>query len=200
MKGTWKTGKKRPQKPLSVQFAGEIYTGWVSDIFKSIIRRAEAEGRRLGQGWEDQVWNALAVKYPNYINFVPDPEETVTVSVATIINFVQFLKRRGLNKSFVSTQEAEERAATCARCPKAAPMVGCTACKATVKTLIKPPEHKLDFGTRYNMPNQGCSACGCYLPAKVWIPMRFLEEERGKFDWWEECWMLQNGSSSEISN
>jgi len=170
---------------------GNLYRGWVSDIFKSYLRRAEAEGRRLPEGWEDRVWQILAKSYPAYIECIPDQKHTVTVSIATILSFVKFVRRRGFNRSVVSTQVAEARAAICRECPHAAIMVGCPKCKASVREVVGSPKVELDFGERYGKKVEACKACGCYLDVKAWMPARFLLPEAGEFEWWEECWMLR---------
>lgn len=190
--GKWRTGSRRPKKPLEVEFHGELYKGWVSEIFRAILRRAAAEGRRLSPGWEDQVWHAMAEKYPHYIQMDPDHANApVTVSVASVMNFVKFVRKRGWNRTVVSTQEAERRAEICRECPKAALMSGCSACKEAARTLIGTPAVSLDFGKEGGKSKEACSACDCYLDLKVWIPMELLAEEIGQFDFHPSCWMLE---------
>ena len=185
----WVTGKKRPSKPLDIDLDGFVYRGWVSDIFKSYMSRAGAEGRRLEQGWEDRIWIKLQDKYPHYIQKKPDEVKTMTVSISTILSFVQFVRKRGFDRSVVSTQVATERAEICSRCPLAAITVGCSKCKELVRQVIGTPKMELDFGKRYGKKVEGCDACGCYLPIKAWIPLGFLEEEKDVYPYWENCWI-----------
>ena len=46
----------------------------------------------------------------------------------------------------MSTQEADRRAAICARCPKAGVLVGCGACRSAVRAVAGAPRKEYDFG------------------------------------------------------
>jgi len=187
----WNTGKLRPKHPLEVTWNGHTYRGWVSDIFREAIRRAEHEGRRLSSNWQDGLWEAMMAKYPRYIIKQVVGDAPVTVSVESVKSFIRFVIKRGMNSSYVEPEEAERRAEICRRCPKRGPMSGCTACRAAAESLVKPPNHHLDFGTRYNQKVAACSACGCYLDLKCWIPADQLADEVDKHDWSDICWMRQ---------
>ena len=139
----------------------------------------------------------MQVKYPHYIQRIPGDVETMTISLSTVISFMQFLKRRGFDTSVVSTQEADRRAAICRACPKSGVIVGCSKCKDAVERVIKPPPHRLDFGQKYGKEVQGCTACGCYLAAKCWIPYRYLHPELPKHQWWDQCWMREDPAPEE---
>lgn len=183
----WKIGKVRPKKPLVVTVDGVTYTGWVSEIFKAYINRAAGEDRRLPPGWEERVWMALNAAYPKYVyldgSLKAAPPQ---VSIATIRSFLNFVRKRGLVRSFVPLETARKRAEICAQCPKAGVITGCTKCKALVNAIIRPPK-----GVELPKDKSGCTACGCYNDIKVWIPRDQLQDEAGSYDWWEKCWMLQ---------
>ena len=186
----WSTGSLRPHKPLEVVFRGHLFRGWVSDIFRAAMARADVEGERLQGGWENELWMKLQEKYPNYINSetIVDPPPILTISSA--LSFIRFVAKRGFDRSVVSTQEADRRAEICTRCPKAAVLVGCGACKEAVRAVAGAPRKEYDFGEDKNgVAKTGCSACGCFLEVKVWMPEKYLDEERGKYDWWENCWV-----------
>jgi len=188
----WSTGPLRPHKPLEVMFRGQLLKGWVSDIFRSAISRAEAEGDRLEGGWENQLWQALQQKYPNYIQSEPIVDPPPTLSISSALSFIRFVAKRGFNRDVVSTQEADRRAEICARCPKAAVLVGCGMCREAVRAVAGAPRKEYDFGEdEIGMRKIGCSACGCFLEVKVWMPDKYLEEEAGKHDWWEHCWVRE---------
>ena len=190
MKVSWHTGTIRPNDPLEIVFRGVSYTGWVSDIFSAVITRAEAEGERLEGGWEDELWKEMQRNYPQYIfsETIVDPPPILTISSA--ISFIRFVAKRGFDRSVVSTQEADRRAEICARCPKAGVLVGCGMCRETVRAVAGAPRKEYDFGEdEIGKKKVGCSACGCFLEVKVWMPEKYLKEEVDKHDWWEECWM-----------
>ena len=190
MRIEWATGKLRPHDPLEVTFRGRVYKGWVSDIFNLAIARAEAEGERLEGGWEHELLSALQSKYPNYIERKEIRDSPPTLNIASALGFLKFVMKRGFDRSVVSTQEADRRAAICARCPKAGVLVGCGACKSAVRAVAGAPRKEYDFGKdNTGAEKVGCSACGCFLEVKVWMPGEYLKEEVEKHDWWEECWM-----------
>lgn len=186
---SWKTGPRRPKDPLEIELDGRVYRGWVSEIFKAYITWAKAEGRRLGRKWEERVWCALKAKYPHYIIEEPEPIQMMEVSVSSVLSFVDFMRRRKLSRTVVSTQLAEKRAAVCRECPMRAIMSGCPKCKAAVRQVVGTPKQSLDFGTRYGKKVQACGACDCYLDIKAWIPLRDLQSEIPKHPFPDSCWI-----------
>ena len=190
MKVKWYTGPLRPATPLEVTFRGHSYKGWVSDLFRAVMSRAEAGGERLEGGWEEKLWMALQKKYPNYIQSETIVDAPPTLSISSALSFIRFVAKRGFDRSVVSTQEADRRAEICARCPKAGVLVGCGMCREAVRAVAGAPRKEYDFGEdEIGMRKVGCSACGCFLEVKVWMPEKYLEEEVDKHDWWEKCWM-----------
>lgn len=186
----WKTGSRRPKSPLEVVIDGVGYKGWVSDIFRFYIRRAGHENRQLPIGWEDRVWRALKEKYPVYIIEEKEKEAPVTVSVSTILSFLQFVKSKGWDRTVVSTQVAESRARICAGCPLSTIMVGCTKCKAAVRAVAGSPKIEFDYGEKHGKKVQACGACGCFLDVKVWMPLEFIEVSEAGY--WENCWVRRD--------
>jgi hypothetical protein len=181
---SWFTSPIRPRSPLKVEFRGKVYVGWVSQIFKAIISHEISKGNKLPQGWENEVWSKLAQKYPYFVKHKPDPEDApVTVSVATITSFLNVMRKRMLNSDLVDDAEAKRRATICAKCPKAAPMVGCSACKALARQMMKTPKASLTSPDK-----NSCSACGCYIDVKVWLPLEVLGEA-AEHPYHESCWM-----------
>ena len=183
----WKTGKRRPARPLQVTIDGVAYVGWVGQIFKQYMQRAG--DKRLSQGWENRVWGELQKVYPHYIinaTVKPPPPQ---VSISTILSFVNFVRKRGWNRELVDEKVAKDRAEICAKCPKAGVITGCSKCKGMIQAIIKTPDMKL-----VPPDKAGCTVCGCFNDVKVWIPSDQLEEEAGQYDWWEECWMIGVGN------
>jgi len=180
----WITGSKRPARPLEVTIDGFTYKGWVSGIFRAYLQRSSVDNRLLPQGWEDKVWRALHAKYPSYIINEGPKEAPPQVSISTIKSFLSMVRRRGLAREVVSEDVARARAAICSECPKAGVITGCSACKSLVKSILKTP--KTNFVPH---DKSGCTVCGCFVDAKVWIKDEHLVDELSNHDWWEDCWM-----------
>lgn len=185
--GLWKTGGVRPRQPLEIEFEGHVYTGWVGSIFKSYRKRAAAAGRRLLPGWDDKLWRALKAKYPSYIQHVSEEKGGMArINVPTVISFAQFLVKWLSGRELATPQEANRRAAICMACPLRDRFHGCSKCREVIRHVIDPPDLEVDMGRE-----TACLACGCYLPAKVWVPYEYLEEQRGMFPFHQSCWMLE---------
>ena len=181
---SWRTGSKRPARPLNVVIDGISYRGWVSQIFKQYIARADFEGRHLEVGWEDYVWRALKDVYPGYIIETKKGPSPPVVNLASIKSFLKLVRRRGLNRQVVSEEEALRRAAICSDCPLAGPISGCGTCKQLVKSILKIPR-----GNLVPKDKAGCTVCGCYVDAKVWIKREHLDSEIEKYTWPDHCWV-----------
>lgn len=155
-------------------------------IIDAWARALEGMGSRLVPDWEDEVWHALSKSHPKHIKRAPGKPKREGVSVAAAMSFAKFMARRVTDQTLVAPEEARRRAAICTRCPKWAPVLGCSACKEGLKLTIRPPED-------VSAP-PACAACGCWLPLKVWIPRRQLGSA-SEFPYDEGCWMRETPSS-----
>lgn len=182
---TWTTGAIRPKNPLEIEFGGRVYKGWVSDIFRAIIKISGYAGEQLEQGWEQEVWQKLHEKYPKFIIKKEDAPPPPQVSVSTIVSFIQFMSRRGWDKTVVSEEEAKARADKCGECPLAGPMTGCTRCRAAARAMIHVPDT-----VKLPPDKSGCTVCGCFNELKIWIPRDQLEDHP-EWEWWDRCWMRE---------
>lgn len=142
-------------------------------------------GELLPEDWQEPVWRALAESHPGHVRRVPG-KASDGISVPRAMSFLSFLIKRLRNREFVSESVAQARAAVCRQCPKAEPVLGCSICKDALRSVIEPP-------IALAIP-EGCGACGCWLPAKAWIP-RSLLGELGDHDFWERCWMRSEESA-----
>jgi len=181
---SWRTGSKRPAKPLSVIIDGVEYKGWVKQIFKQYINKADFDSRHLEPGWENRVWSALHEAYPNYIIETKTGPSPPVVNLASIRSFLKLVRRRGINRESVSEEEAIRRAEICSDCSLAGPISGCGSCKRLVKSILKIPRLNLVPANK-----SGCTVCGCYVDAKVWIKKEHLVGELDKYEWPNHCWM-----------
>lgn len=140
----------------------------------------EERGYRLEPGWEQSVWEALMKSHPKHIKRKRGKPKFAGVSVAAAASFLRFMAKRATDKSLVTPELAKTRAEACWRCPNRAPVLGCHICKDALQLTVKPPEH-------LHAP-EACSACGCYLPLKLWLPRHQLGPAEA-FPYWDQCWM-----------
>jgi hypothetical protein len=167
----------------------------IPSIFGKYAKWKAARGEKLDADWEDKVWLALMDNHPNHVKLVSKKARS-GVSLATAMSFVRFVAKRLRKRSLVSPELARQRAAVCNACPLKEPVLGCSICKSALKAVVKPPE-------QVGAP-PGCGACGCWLPAKVWIPRDILGGS-DEHPFHASCWMrheetgLPSASSSESS-
>jgi hypothetical protein len=142
----------------------------------------DKHGLRLPLDWEDRIWKALVAAYPRYVKRVPGGAQRRSVSIGSALNFIRFMAKRITNKSLVEPVEAHRRAAVCMACPLATHVSGCHICKDALKLTVRPPEEVV--------APEACSACGCYMPLKVWLPREQLGSAEA-FPFHEKCWMRE---------
>lgn len=90
---------------------------------------------------------------------------------------------------FTSQEEADRRAAICAKCYLNVHVSGCAACHALVETVVR------NVSSKYDPFLKACAACKCLLRAKVHFPMEVLDrEDPGVQELYpEHCWLNKNG-------
>jgi hypothetical protein len=125
---------------------------------------------------------------------VPGGKQRRFVTLAQLRDFTRVAAGVGVNAvrqipeaSFVSLDEAEERAKICAECPfnSQGTCTSCNGLKAFVKRLLgTQPETTRDkvLGT--------CDQCGCLLQVKVHISKDILQRT-GSYNYPAACWMRQ---------
>jgi hypothetical protein len=100
---------------------------------------------------------------------VPKPQKRGT----TIDHLIRFAKamKNALTKgggAIVPKEEAERRAAICARCPMNGKAAGCTPCRGLLNYVSKAIGNlKTSFDNRL----QACTVCGCELRVSVWVDL-----------------------------
>ncbi len=179
------TGGPQP-RVLRVTLDGATFEArGIKEIFQAYRNHLASTQRRLLPGDEERLWEALALAYPKHVKRVKG-QASPGVSVTAAKSFLAFVIRRGFSKKLVDPVEAERRAAICRTCPKAEPVMSCITCRQGLKLLVNAP-YRLDVP-------EGCGACLCWLPAKLWL----LREHLGPasdFPYWEgeperpACWM-----------
>lgn len=104
---------------------------------------------------------------------------------------IQFLKTLGswlkADTKFVDQSEADRRAAICAGCPNNTVITGCGGCTNVAGKLTEV------IGQRTTTSNDrllGCYACGCSIPAIVWIPLEIFPPITEPERYVPYCWKL----------
>jgi hypothetical protein len=88
--------------------------------------------------------------------------------------------------NFVPMEEAERRAAICAKCPMNTRVSGCLGCTG-VAALIRriQGDHKTSQDPKLN----ACNVCGCELKVKVLVPTEVIDNRGLEYPEW--CWQNQ---------
>jgi len=147
-------------------------------IFKKYRVHYENKSELLPHNWEEIVWLKIKDAYPRYVSITPKKANT-PFSLASAKSFFRFVKSGGLLSCPVDKSEAERRAAVCRSCPLSANVSACPFCKAALSRFKK--DQSID------VPD-GCRACGCYMPAKIWIKREYLGSA-DDFEFHPCCWM-----------
>lgn len=184
---SWSTGGPCPRQFIA-EIEGHIFRASSHlQIFTLYSAWKKNRNERLPLDWEETVWLALKKSHPKHFHRV-HKKASPGVSVASASSFLTYLIKRARGKKLVEPEEAKRRAAICFSCPMKQPVLGCTVCKQALKMFVKPPE-------TVQTP-EACGACGCWLPAKVWINRAHLGSSE-EFNYWKgdetrpACWMMR---------
>ncbi len=179
----WSVTGLRPQQ-VEVEIEQIRFVGRNIKEIHAMFRKWKIEtGGHLGPGDEDLVWEALKRAYPRYIVKSKKPGKP-GLSVGAAWSFIRYVERRMKNKGLVDPLEAQRRADICSACPMKTTVVGCGACVSALKLFIRPPSQLLP------PPPKACSACGCVLNLKVWVPREVLGPAE-EFEYDSVCWMRE---------
>lgn len=186
----WQTGGPVPRE-FDIRIDGlHLKARTIAGIFDQYVRSYDRKGALLPVDWEDHVWSYLAASYPKHVKRAPGVAKRRSVSVRKALNFIRFIGKRASDKRLVEPQEARRRAAVCASCPMATRVSGCSICKDALQLMIHPPEE-------VEAP-EACSACGCYMPLKIWVPRDQLGSA-DEFDFHTSCWMRESGIGRDVA-
>lgn len=91
----------------------------------------------------------------------------------------------------VSQDLAQSRTDICLKCPMN--KSGLLLTETVARAIKRQVELKNSLGLRTNgiKSLHTCSGCNCFLPLKIWLPLRNIlpePEERANFD--DKCWLL----------
>ena len=161
-----------------VEFSGRTIKMLIQSYGAHIAKNLDS----LPPDWEQRIFMALSERYPNYVKRKGSPPKQAKsfLSFFAMSTFINFMRKRLVDKTLVDKQTAVSRTSVCASCPLSSNKVGCQPCRAILESMVKVPEV---------IPGPiGCLACGCYLPLKVWIPDDQLVT-LGEYPYPEHCWM-----------
>ena len=88
--------------------------------------------------------------------------------------------------AFVSQEEAERRAAICARCPMNTQVSGCLGCTGVARLINR---IRRDRTTSFDNDLDACNVCGCELKVKVLVPLDVIDNSGLDYPDW--CWNNQ---------
>ena len=117
-----------------------------------------------------------------------------------LLNFLKTVRQwASKGFSFVSSAEAERRAAICATCPQNIAVPGCTGCQGILnyvrETLNRRANHRglEPKVTSKDDQLQNCGVCGCVLEVKVHLPLEVATYAKppGGRTYPPHCWMTQ---------
>ena len=94
------------------------------------------------------------------------------LTVGAASRFIKTMLGVAKERKFVSREEAERRAAVCAKCPLATNVSGCTLCDAAFRKMGRLMEKN---PIQAPAGKEFCGACKCMIPVKVWVPNATLD-------------------------
>lgn len=178
----WNISSLKPLK-MEIDIDGIPFKGrTIRSLIESYGKYLSETSSELPSDWEQRVFMALSERYPEYVNRKGSrPAKARSfLSLFAMSTFINFVRKRLIDKSLVDRQTAIDRTEICKLCPMASNKVGCQPCRAVLESMVKVPE--IISGPI------GCLACGCYIPLKVWIPSNQLLT-LGKYPYPDSCWM-----------
>jgi hypothetical protein len=98
--------------------------------------------------------------------------------------------------ALVPQEEAERRAAICAKCPYNVGLSGCGGCKTAVSVMRA---SLLKASTSQDAGLQACGVCGCDNPTQVHVPLDVLRAGKADLPYpasW--CWKAKGGVNERL--
>lgn len=154
-------------------------------IFPKVAQSWAANGIEPPQNWKAVVVHEMCEQNPHIeCREEGEPERHMTLQdVYRFANSVKNWMAGGMK--FVDKEEAERRAAICAKCHFNKPVGICFNCHAALKWAgerIGWPESSRDHELR------GCVICSCLLRLKIHLPLDAIDNTGLSEKWPEWCW------------
>lgn len=155
-------------------------------LIKMLKDHRQATGGDLSIGWEGRLQNELCEEHAHYPckHIAPPIERRVTLN-----DVKQFLHAGSewlaSGGQFVDTEVAQKRLETCLRCPYNQIVSGCLGCGGIVFYVLEMLNGRhLEKEDELN----SCGVCGCYLRAKVWMPLNTINDG---YEYPSFCWITK---------
>lgn len=155
-------------------------------FLKMIKDHRKATGGDLSIGWEGRLQDEMCQEHPDYPckHLAPYIERHLTLN-----DVKQFLKTADTfiegGGKFVDQELAESRANVCSRCPANHPVSGCLGCGGFVSLAM---EFLNGRKLKRDDELKSCAHCGCYLKAKVWLPLDAIQDG---IEYPSYCWVTK---------
>lgn len=178
---------------------GMVGKGTTWDMVRDrIMAYRKANGIPIGLGFEDELEQALCVRYPAECDgFSGGAPKLRTLGLHdVVVGSKVMLSVLGSASPLVDRAEAERRARICQDCPFntgfSKPCSGICAELVEVVKFITGNQ-----GTQYDMNLKSCNVCGCYLPAAIWVRADLQiaplsDDQKQQFEAIEPCWKKQS--------
>ena len=131
---------------------------------------------------------------------IPTPDMSVDALIAGGRALLTLVVNSLNADSWVSPEEAERRAYTCARCPLNGNAEGCSPCRGLEAVASVTERLRNTRNTRQDKWLRYCMACGCSLKLIVWVSNKILDdgmtdEKRALIEQRApHCWRIVNKS------
>lgn len=162
------------------------------DLARRVASHRVANGIALKPGWESELENDVCEQagYDGRVcQFVENPAPRRGVRLDDVLNFLRVAARWLPKREWVAQEEAERRAAICAKCPLNVKVDGCTTCRNLVKDVA---EFLGSRTTPQDSELEACGVCGCSNKAQVHLPMDALARGvTADMEFPEWCWKRQ---------
>ena len=165
----------------------------LGNLLRAVRRDRARHGGDLDAGWELRLQDEICAndEYKSLCLEVEDVESTVEnvkhIGRQDVQQFFQVVKRFIEDGGKLESQdEAERRAAICAKCPRNVPIRGCMGCSGLIPKLLKVTK---GASTSLDQELKGCSVCGCQLKAKVHLPTAVSTGDEDRHDFPDWCWI-----------
>lgn len=167
--------------------------------YDEIAKQERDNGRELATDWKEQAQDQLCrILPPGFCTYDDGSTQSAYINLRMTrddyMNGMSALAHVALDSDpFVSKEEADSRARTCAACPANVPIEGCQPCLNMVGLIMN---IKGSATTEADPLLKACGICHCSNKAQVHVKSELLakgvtEEQKRQFSLIEYCWKRQ---------
>lgn len=188
---------------FTVPETGMVLTELSVASLRDLVRRHyEVNDMKLPRGYREWFEDEMC-RQGNLLGSVCEevpkvqPPQVLSLSIPMIERFVKTiwgLSKGGDVPKLVEQEEAERRAAICARCPlNVSVHIPCKGCRGLIRRVGEVLGNRT---TSLDDKLETCAACSCDLKLKIHISNEVIDKAEGRRmpEYWEEgpCWRLEN--------